>query len=210
MSKLTESYQLVRYEEKHKASFYEMVLVFTIAAIAGYFIETGYVFLVVGKIVKRGMLLGPYCPIYGFGALILYSCFYDVKPNKQNIPLIFLFASFILGSFELLCGLGFKYILNIEMWNYSGKFLNILNYTTVPILIGWGILGTMYVFWIHPIIKKIVDKVPKHAMKKIAIIAICLFLADLLISTNRINVNPKILDDLVNPENVDNLKSLLC
>lgn len=209
MDKKLESYQLVSYEKKHKASFYEMVLIFTIASIAGYFIETGYVYLVVGKIVKRGMLIGPYCPIYGFGALILYSCFYDVKANKKNIPLIFLFASFILGSFELLCGLGFKYILNIEMWNYSGKFLNILNYTTVPILIGWGILGTTYVFWIHPAIKKIVDKVPKHIMKRVAIIAICIFLADFLISTNRINLDPKILDNLVNPENVNNLKSLL-
>lgn len=187
---------------KRKPSFPEMVLVFTISSIMGYFVETGYVFLCVGKLVKRGMLLGPYCPIYGFGALILYLCFYDTKRAKKNIPLIFLTASLLLGSFELLCGLGFKYILNIEMWNYSGHFLNILNYTTVPILIGWGILGTMYVFFVHPLILKIVNLIPRTVMKKLAIILVCIFICDWLISTKRINIDPRILEDLVNPQNI--------
>ena len=198
MNKTSNNFQLVKITRRYKASFAEMVLVFAFAAIVGYFIETGYVFLVVGKIVKRGMLLGPYCPIYGFGALILYYA----KPTIKNIPSIFIIASLLLGSFELLCGLGFKYILGIEMWNYSGKFLNILNYTTVPILIGWGILGTIYVFFLHPLIQKFVSLFPKKIMNKLAIIIICIFLCDWLISTKRINLDPQILTDLVNPQNV--------
>lgn len=199
MKSSSQEYHLV--VPQYKASVSEMVLVFTVAAIAGYFIETGYVFLSVGKIVKRGMLMGPYCPIYGFGALILYSIFYNIKPTKKNIPLIFIIASLILGSFELLCGLGFKYILNIEMWNYSDKPLNILNYTTVPILIGWGILGTIYVFFIHPLILRFVRLFKPKIMCKIALILSLIFICDLIISTKRIDVNPNILNDLVNPEN---------
>ena len=88
------------------------------------------------------------------------------------------------------------------MWNYSGKFLNILNYTTVPILIGWGILGTIYVFFLHPLIQKFVSLFPKKIMNKLAIIIICIFLCDWLISTKRINLDPQILTDLVNPQNV--------
>ncbi len=200
MDNLSEEYHLVPFK-KHRASFYEMVLVFTIAAIAGYFIETGFVFLSVGKIVKRGMLIGPYCPIYGFGALILYSCFYNIKSSIKNIPLIFLMASLILGSFELVCGIGFKYILNIEMWNYSDKPLNILNYTTVPILIGWGILGTIYVFLIHPIILKFVNKFKPSIMRKIALVISVIFICDFIISVLIIGNNPIILDNLVNPQN---------
>ena len=201
MSKSSKNFELIKLD-KHKPTFAEIVLVFTFAAVMGYFVETGYVFLSVGKIVKRGMLTGPYCPIYGFGALILYYCFYDMKPTKGKIPIIFGVASLLLGSFELLCGLGFKHVLNIEMWNYSGKFLNILNYTTVPILIGWGLLGTFYVFFIHPVIIKFIDLVPKKFMNKIAIIIVCVFLCDFLISTNRINIHPEILTDLVNPQDI--------
>lgn len=186
---------------KRKISLSEMVVVFTVASIVGFFIETVYVYLCIGKIVKRGMLIGPYCPIYGFGALILYLIFYNVKPSKKNIPLIFIMASLILGSFELLCGLGFKYILNIEMWNYSDKPLNILNYTTVPILIGWGILGTIYVFFIHPLILKLVRIFNPQILRKIAAVISIIFIFDLIISTRRININPDILYKLVNPEN---------
>ena len=178
MKRKSQEYHLIL-PERYKPSLSEMVLVFTIASIVGYFVETGYVFLSVGKVVKRGMLIGPYCPIYGFGALILYLCFYRVTAKKGNIPLIFISASLILGSFELLCGLAFKYILNIEMWNYYGKPLNILNYTTVPILIGWGILGTIYVFFVHPIILKIVsfilgDHFNLYGIWFAVIVAICI------------------------------------
>ena len=143
-------FELVKYEP-HKINFEELIFIFTLASILGFIVETIYVYLVCGNIVKRGVLIGPYCPIYGFGAIILYLSFFEVRREKQNIPLIFIISSLLMGSFELMCGLGFKYFLNIEMWNYAGKFLNILNYTTVPILISWGILGTIYVFFVHPL-----------------------------------------------------------
>lgn len=200
MKRTSQEYHLVL-PEKHKPSVSEMIVVFTIASIIGFLIETGYVFLSVGKVVKRGMLLGPYCPIYGFGALILYLCFYNVKAKKVNIPLIFISASLILGSFELICGLIFKYIFNIEMWNYSDKPLNILNYTTLPILIGWGILGTIYVFFLHPIILKLVRHISPILLKKVAITICAIFILDFIISTKRIWINPNILNNLVNPEN---------
>lgn len=208
MKETAQEYHLV-IPKKYKISIHEMVLVFTVAAIIGYFVETGFVFLSVGKIVKRGMLFGPYCPIYGFGALILYFCFYDVKPTLKNIPSIFIMASLMLGSFELICGLGFKYILNIEMWNYSGKPLNILNYTTVPILIGWGILGTIYVFFVHPLILKIVHLFKPRIMKRLAIILSIIFIGDLLFSMRRINNNPIVLDNLVNPQNIESTLNFL-
>lgn len=200
MNNSSNEYHLIPFN-KNKISIYEMVLVFAIASIIGYFIETGYVFFSVSKIVKRGMLIGPYCPIYGFGALILYSCFYNIKYNKKNIPLIFIMSSLLLGSFELICGLIFKYVLNIEMWNYSNKPLNILNYTTVPILIGWGILGTMYVFFIHPLILNIVSNIKPMILRKLSLIISFIFICDFLISILVIQNNPIILDNLVNPEN---------
>lgn len=200
MKKASQEYQLV-IPQKQKPSISEMIVVFTIASIIGFLIETGYVFLSVGKIVKRGMLLGPYCPIYGFGALILYLCFYNVKAKRSNIPLIFVSASLILGTFELICGLIFKHIFNIEMWNYSDKPLNILNYTTLPILIGWGILGTIYVFFLHPIILKLVRHITPVLLKKVAITICAIFILDFIISTRRIWINPNVLNNLVNPEN---------
>lgn len=197
-SKLTVKYMPEIFQDK-KRSLVEMVYIFTICAILGWIVELIYVYLSVGKLVNRGVLFAPMCCIYGFGALILYLLFYNLKPKKINIPYIFLTASIILGAFELLCGLGFKYILGIEMWNYDGFFLEILNYTTVPIMIGWGILGTLYVFFIQPLLNKIISLIPQNIKKRLAIIIVCYLLIDFSFSVFHLYGNPEILQKMVNP-----------
>lgn len=185
--------------DNKKISIVDMVYIFIICAMIGWVVEVGYVFLSVGKFVQRGMLFGPFCSIYGFGAIILYSLFYNLKPSKINIPYIFISASIVMGLFELFCGLFFKHVLNIEMWNYHGQFLEILNYTTVPILIGWGILGTMYVFFLQPLLMKIIEFLPETLIKKLAMILAFLYFLNFVFSVFNISINPEILYNLVNP-----------
>lgn len=185
--------------EDRKRSIVEMVYIFTICSVLGWLVEEVYVFIAVGKIVNRGVLFAPMCCIYGFGAIILYLLFYNIKPTKINIPYIFITASVLLGAFELLCGLGFKYILNIEMWNYDGFFLEILDYTTVPIMIGWGILGTMYVFFIQPLLSKIISFIPKSIEKRLALLIICYLFIDFGFSVFHLHGNPELLLKMVDP-----------
>jgi len=160
MQNSSNEYHLVPFK-KNKISIYEMILVFAIASIIGYFIETGYVFFSVGKLVKRGMLIGPYCPIYGFGALILYSCFYNIKSNTTNLPIIFIISSLILGSFELICGLIFKYTLNIEMWNYSNIWGHIGKFASIPTSAGWALMSLFYVYVLKKMGDFIISKIPR-------------------------------------------------
>ena len=188
-----------KFNEK-KRSLTEMVYIFTICSMIGWLIELVFVYISVGKIVNRGVLYAPMCSIYGLGALILYMLFYNFKPTKTNIPYIFIIASLILGMFELICGLGFKYLFNIEMWNYDGFFLEILDYTTVPIMIGWGILGTLYVFFIQPFLAKLISFIPTKIRKKLAIIIVCYLLIDFGFSVFNIYGNPEILYKMVNPQ----------
>lgn len=185
--------------EGKKRSLTDMVFIFVISAMLGWVVEVGYVFLVVGKFVSRGMIYGPFCTIYGFGALILYFLFYNVKPTKANIPYTFITAAFVMGAFELVCGLGFKYIFGIEMWNYHGQFLEILNYTTVPILIGWGVLGTIYVFFLQPLLLKVISWLPKGIEKRLAIIIVVFYVLNVGLSFFNIHFNPEILYKLVDP-----------
>ena len=87
------------------------------------------------------------------------------------------------------------------MWNYSNKPLNVLNYTTVPILIGWGILGTIYVFFVHPLILNCINKLKPILIHKISLLICFILICDFLISVIIIKNNPFILDNLVNPNN---------
>lgn len=191
--------KLIRYENRSLLSFTNIVFIFFISAFIGWLIEIGYVYLTNGVIVNRGMSYGPYCSIYGFGSLILYLFFHNVERKKINIPYIFIATSILMGAFELLCGLSFKYLLGIEMWNYEGQYLEILHYTTVPILIGWGILGTVFVFFIQPFMLKIISLIPKDISKSIATVLLIIYFVDFIFSTFNIYLNPEILQKLVNP-----------
>ncbi len=145
------------------------------------------------------MLYGPFCSIYGIGGIILYLLFYNVKTTKNNIVYTFITAAIILGAFELLSGLILKYVFNTQMWNYDGEFLEILNYTTVPIIIGWGILGTIYLYFIQPILLKIISLIPLSFVKRLAIIIAFIYVLDFGISTLNISLNPEVLYKMVNP-----------
>ncbi len=85
------------------------------------------------------------------------------------------------------------------MWNYDGYFLEILNYTTVPILIGWGILGTIYVFLVQPFLSKIISFIPKKIEKKLALLIVCYLLIDFTFSVINLAYNPEILYKMVDP-----------
>ena len=85
------------------------------------------------------------------------------------------------------------------MWNYDGEFLEILNYTTVPIIIGWGILGTIYLYFIQPILLKIISLIPLSFVKRLAIIIAFIYVLDFGISTLNISLNPEVLYKMVNP-----------
>lgn len=191
-------YTTEKFENK-KRDLIEMIYIFTICSLLGWLIELVYIYFSVGKIVNRGLLYAPMCCIYGFGALILYTLFFNIKPTKINIPYVFVMSALILGTFELLCGLGFKYIFNIEMWNYDGFFLEILNYTTIPIMISWGILGILYVFFIQPLLNKIISILPQTIKKRLSYIIVCYLLIDFGFSIFNLCNNPEILYKMVNP-----------
>lgn len=190
-----------KYDERYekKITFTDMVYVFMICAVLGWLVETVYVFLACGKLVSRGMAYGPYCGIYGLAGLILYLFFHNVKPKKENIPFTFIATALTMGGFELVSGLFLKYVFGIEMWNYDTHFLSICHYTTVPIMIGWGVLATFYVFYLQPLLLKVISSLPKNIAKRLAVIILIVYLLDFSLSIFNIYNNPEILWKMVNP-----------
>lgn len=193
------TYKVDRIDDR-KLSLTCMIYIFIICAILGWCFEVTFCYFKFGYFMKRGMMFGPFCSIYGFGGVILYLLFYNVKGKLKNIPYTFVTSAIILGAFELASGLILKYVFKVEMWNYNGQFLEILDYTTVPILIGWGILGTLYIYLIQPLLFKIISFIPLAIAKRLAIIILCLYVIDFGISTFHITLNPEVLFKMVHPE----------
>ncbi|MCX8074836.1 MAG: putative ABC transporter permease [Clostridia bacterium] len=190
---------LYRYIKKRKINIIDSIYIFILASFLGWLIEIGYVYSFTGKFVDRGMTYSPLCTIYGIGALLLYIIVGIPKRNKYEIIYVFISSSLVLGCFELLSGLFLRYIFNMEMWNYNGQFLEVLNYTTLPIAMGWGVFACIYLFLIQPILLKIIHILPQNFSKKLALLLIAIYFVDYCTSMYSIGNNPDILYKLVHP-----------
>ena len=72
--------------------FYIFILYFAIYSILGWGCEVIYCFLPAKHFINRGFLNGPYCPVYGIGALIVL---YLLEPYKTSPFLVFLLGIFL-------------------------------------------------------------------------------------------------------------------
>lgn len=173
-------------------------LVFFIFSVLGYIAEVIYCYILDKKLVNRGFLHGPYCPIYGFGALasiLLLNKYY-------NDPLIIFTLGMILFSIiEYIASYLMEKLFNDKWWDYSNQKYNINGRVCLKnsILFGIGGLGVIYVF--YPIVKKLMYNSNILPLNIITIILIILFLIDVIftiINTLKLRKQLNIIDKIRN------------
>jgi uncharacterized membrane protein len=146
-------------------------------------LETIYRSIVTRSIVFPGLLYGPYCPIYGVGALFLLVL---LIPIKDNI-LIFLPAAFIIITLlEYVTGYLLEKLLNLRLWDYSSNFLNINGRISLKFSIYWTILAYFFIYFIHPVFESVpgfLESIGILSLMKYIIIPV--MLVDLLVTVNK-------------------------
>lgn len=120
-------------------SIWRVLAYFIIYSILGYLIETLFGLVTKGVIESRqSFLYGPFCAIYGLGAVIMIGLLQYF--NKNNFSLFF--GGFLIGSVvEYLVSLFGEMMLHVKWWDYSNMPLNINGRICVYFSIFWGILA---------------------------------------------------------------------
>lgn len=124
-----------------------------IYSILGWLVEVIYHYLNHKGFVNRGFLNGPYCPIYGIGALfeiILLTKF------KYNPILLYLIAVLVTTVLEYITGFILEKIFNLKWWDYSDEKFNLGGYVCLKFSLIWGIASILLMYVIHPKISQIV------------------------------------------------------
>jgi len=156
-------------------------VLFYITAILGYMYELVVCFIYNGNFVSHAFLSGPYLPIYGLGALIIYG----LKKYRHRPLKIFVLSFLITGTFELLSGLILDKIFNIELWNYDNYKFNIGGYVCLLSAFCFGIGSLFIMYVLVPLIEKLVKKANKVIVKNILFIMSTIFGIDVLNSIIR-------------------------
>ena len=155
-------------------NIWQILHYFIIYSFLGYVIETLYGLLTKGVIESRqSMLYGPFCCIYGLGAICLLCI---PKGAKKNNWTLFI-AGFVIGSVvEFVVSWVGECIFHIKWWDYSNYPLNINGRVCIIFSIFWGILTICLNKVINPTVDKIVEKIPNKVLH-IATIILIIFMA---------------------------------
>ena len=94
-----------------KYQLFELLTYFVIYSFAGWLIESIYKSIAERKLINTGFLKGPFCPIYGIGAIIMHVF---LSRFKDNVLLLFLAGFIILSIWEYIVGLLLEKIFNTK------------------------------------------------------------------------------------------------
>ncbi len=114
---------------------------------------------------NRGVLFGPYCPVYGFGAIAFIFTVYRLikgKPLKEKmlmIPVIFLGCMAIATAIELVTSYICEAIMGYWPWQtYADYKINFQARIALSPSIRFGIGGVVFLYLLQPFFEKICNK----------------------------------------------------
>ena len=134
---------------------------------------------------NRGVLFGPYCPVYGFGSLLFIFCFYkNIKQNDNinkflKIFLIFLGCMIVATLIELMASYILEYFTGHWLWEtYKNYKYNFQGRIALSTSIRFGLGGIIFLYFLQPIFSKIFEKIGNKTLNIISIITLMIFLSD--------------------------------
>ncbi len=160
-------------------SVYQLLLLFLVYSFLGWCVEVSFVAVTTGRVVNRGFLNGPVCPIYGvgmLGALLL------LEPVADNLVLLFFLGMLLCTLVELVGGWILERAFHTRWWDYTDKPFNLGGYVCLGFSIMWGFAVTFAVRLIHPLVFSLICWLP-HLVGWILVgVLYALFLTDFVLT----------------------------
>ena len=159
--------------------FYSYCILFFIFSFLGWVMEVTLTLITDKKFVNRGFLLGPCCPIYGCGCLLLNLL---LQNYVNNIIVLFILTMFTCSLLEYITSFLMEKIFKLRWWDYSQMRFNINGRITLTFTVFWGLLALCLIRFINPYIETGINKLPKRWFNILTIGFTIFLLLDLLIT----------------------------
>lgn len=143
----------------------------------GWLVESIYCSIAAGKIINRGFLTGPICPIYGTGAVVMTLV---LAPLKEYPILVFIVGLVVCDIVEFATSYIMEKLFHARWWDYSNKWLNIQGRICFRHSMYWGIASVLFIYFVHPNIgEKIFSDMPTKYLYIILVVILVIFAFDL-------------------------------
>jgi len=163
---------------------YTYLLYFIIYSIVGWIVEVLTFLIVDHKFINRGFLLGPVCPIYGYGLLAIIVL---IGSNNNDLLSIFLKSIFICSILEYSTSFVMEKLFKARWWDYSQRRFNINGRICLETMLPFGLGATIVLYLVHPRVINLVKIIPFKLKAILVITLTSIYIVDNLISIKVMN-----------------------
>lgn len=178
-------------------------LLFFIYSFLGWGMEVLNTLRVEKKFVNRGFLVGPYCPIYGYGVLLITLL---LKKYQNDIVVTFIFSILICGLLEYITSYMLEKIFHARWWDYSKRKFNINGRVCLRNLLVFGILGCFIIYVSNPFFINLLNKLPNNALNIITAFLLICNIIDTVISS-KVIINLKDVSKNLRKDNTEEISA---
>ncbi len=136
---------------------------------------------------NRGVLFGPYCIIYGVGALILILCLGGLQKKRLYLGkilitplLVFISIVAITTVLELIASYIMEFTQGGWLWDYTRFSFNFQGRIALNPSIRFGIGGMIFLYILQPLFKKLTDRMSDRTLYTVSLFLLVLFAADVI------------------------------
>lgn len=158
--------------------FGEVFLWFMAYSFLGWVYETVLCSCMERRFVYRGFLNGPYCPIYGCGALLDIAFLGRI----DNPFLLFLAGAALTCTLEYFTGYAMEKLFHARWWDYSDRKFNIQGRVCLLGAFAFGSLSVLLIKYMHPFLKRLTGSAPPMLSAVLSILLAAAFCADFAVT----------------------------
>ncbi|MBQ2938128.1 MAG: putative ABC transporter permease [Clostridia bacterium] len=159
-------------------------LLFLLYSFFGWLMEVICKLIQYKKFIDRGFLIGPYCPIYGTGAVLITIL---LKKYTNDPITLFIMVILVCGILEYLTSYLMEKIFHARWWDYSQKKFNINGRVCLDTIIPFGLLGMFIIKVSNPFLIGKIESLPEIWINVLFWMLLILYLVDNIVSTKVIS-----------------------
>lgn len=153
-------------------------LIFMTYAFGGWAMEVIISLLQRRKLVNRDFLVGPICPIYGVGALLL-----SLVVSSDESPLV-IFCVAVVGSAILEYSVSYimEKLFRVRWWDYTDRPFNLNGRICAESVLAFGVIGVLILKIINPALLALYSSMPQFLMFLLAAVLVAWLIFDIALS----------------------------
>lgn len=180
----------IKLDYERKYSIYSLILLFFTFSVVGWVWEVS-LHLSTEGFVNRGVLHGPWLPIYGSGGVLILVLLQKVRKHPMCT---FALTVVICAIVEYFTAWYLETTKGLKWWDYSGYLLNLDGRICAEGLLVFGLGGCAFIYILAPIFDEWFKKIPKKLIIPLCSVLLVLFCADQIYSHDHPNQGKGITD----------------